>query len=336
LGSKIPLSARFSTKATILTKDERIAGIDFEKTVVPRAVRSKFQEPLVVAYSAGRRMGHTNAEELELYSSVDAIFDSDVELYDAEDILSRLDYSVLKGVANAGRLLKKLKSALARILPDLRDPDDIEIRAPRLKSGSTRAGVFVKTPYGVVPFSELSLGYQTVSAWTVDLAWRLFQQYPASSDPLSESAIVLIDEIDLHLHPKWQREIRVTLSAHFPNVQFIATAHSPLMAQTYLDANLAVVRRDADHVVIVNDPVVVKGWRLDQIMTSELFGMETARAPEVEAKQRRRLQLLHKARRTRDEERELRQLDSFFAGLPIENTTNETDALRAVKAALMP
>ena len=193
------------------------------------------------------------------------MFDSSTELVDAEEILQQLDYSQYKNVRRAKSRLKRLKAALATILPDIGSPKNIEIH-PRTIGLKGKKGVYARTPSGFVPFSNLSLGYQTVSAWTIDIALRLFQEYPDSAKPLSEPAIVLIDEIDLHLHPKWQRKIRKDLSEYFPNVQFIATAHSPLMAQTYLDANLAVIRLEhrpehsSEHrqAVIINDPLVVK------------------------------------------------------------------------------
>ena len=111
-------------------------------------------------------------------------------------------------------------------------------------------------------------------AWAADIGWRLFAHYPKSARPLNEAAIVLIDEIDLHLHPSWQRARQYLLTQQFPNVQFVATAHSPLIAQAFLDANLAVVVREADHSIIENEPVAIANWRVDQIVTSELFGLE--------------------------------------------------------------
>jgi predicted ATP-binding protein involved in virulence len=68
-------------------------------------------------------------------------------------------------------------------------------------------------------------------AWTVDLASRLFASYPESQNPLAEPAVVLVDEVDLHLHPKWQRELRSHLTERFPGTQFVVTAHSPLVVQ---------------------------------------------------------------------------------------------------------
>ena len=167
---------------------------------------------------------------------------------------------------------------LVEVLPDVDRAQDIEILGPRISDSSDiETGVRVTTPYGNVPLSQLSLGYQTMFAWTVDIAWRLLARYPNSPNALEEPAIVIVDEIDLHLHPRWQREIRDHLTGHFPSVQFIATAHSPLMAQDSLGANLAVLRKLEDHALILNDPTVIKEWRLDQVITSDLFNLASAR-----------------------------------------------------------
>ena len=75
---------------------------------------------------------------------------------------------------------------------------------------------------------QLSDGERGVLALVLDLARRLSQANPSLDDPLSEGhAVVLIDEIDLHLHPKWQRQIVHNLTKTFPRCQFIATTHSP-------------------------------------------------------------------------------------------------------------
>jgi energy-coupling factor transporter ATP-binding protein EcfA2 len=87
-------------------------------------------------------------------------------------------------------------------------------------------------------------------AWMIDLAARMFEAYPDSKNPLAEPAVVLVDEIDLHLHPKWQRELLAHLTERFPQTQFIAAAHSPLVVQAAPDANVVVLRRQGDHVVI--------------------------------------------------------------------------------------
>jgi predicted ATP-binding protein involved in virulence len=74
---------------------------------------------------------------------------------------------------------------------------------------------------------QLSDGEKCMIALCGDLARRLALAYPLSKDPLSGSGVVLIDEIELHMHPQWQRKIVPYLLNTFPNIQFIITTHSP-------------------------------------------------------------------------------------------------------------
>lgn len=76
---------------------------------------------------------------------------------------------------------------------------------------------------------QLSDGERGILAIVLDLARRFSQANPNLEDPLQAEAVVLIDELDLHLHPKWQRTIVQKLTTTFPNCQFIATTHSPLI-----------------------------------------------------------------------------------------------------------
>ena len=79
-----------------------------------------------------------------------------------------------------------------------------------------------------IPVRQLSDGERGILALVLDLTRRLAQANPNLTDPVSQAeAVVLIDEIDLHLHPKWQRQIVHKLTETFPGCQFIATTHSP-------------------------------------------------------------------------------------------------------------
>ena len=98
---------------------------------------------------------------------------------------------------------------------------------------------------------QLSDGERGVLALVLDLARRLSQANPSLDNPLSEGhAVVLIDEIDLHLHPKWQRQIVHNLTTTFPKCQFIATTHSPQVVasvepdQVHLLAPGGIIRPD--------------------------------------------------------------------------------------------
>jgi len=182
------------------------------------------------------------------------------------------------------------------------------------------------TPYGWVGLEDLSVGYQTLITWVADLAYRLFARYPVSPNPLSEPAVVLVDEIDLHLHPQWQRSLISYLTERFPNTQFIATAHSPLIVQAATDANIVLLRREGDHVVIDNDVEAIRGWRIDQVLTSDLFGLETARPPEFDELITERNRILGKSRLTAADKRKLQSLEEQIGTLPTGESPEDIEA----------
>jgi predicted ATP-binding protein involved in virulence len=172
----------------------------------------------------------------------------------------------------------------------------------------------------------MSLGYQTLVAWLVDFASRLFERYPESQNPLAEPAVVLVDEIDLHLHPEWQRKLVGFLSKTFPQTQFIVTAHSPLVVQAAGDANVVLLQREGNQVVVKNDVESVKNWRVDQILTSELFGLETARSLETEQLLKKRTALLSKKQLSAADRNKLESLHKQMGVLPVGETPEEIRA----------
>ena len=291
-----------------------------------------FVEPLVLAYGAGRHMGIRNFERAAETGPVESLFNVGTELVDAEEMLWRFEYHKLKERKNAEIRLQKLKSLLVEILPDLNDLDDIEIRGPVLPGlNEKESGVWFRTPSGTVQLDQLSLGYQTVMAWIVDIAWRMINHYPDCVNPQREPAVVIVDEIDLHLHPKWQREIRNHLTGHFPRVQFITTAHSPLMAQDALDTNLVVVTNCSGQSVIESNPAIVKTWRLDQVLTSDLFGVQSSRPVHIERSMERRARLVQQDKLTKSEQNELRELDALIESLHTAELATDQAAMNLIR-----
>jgi hypothetical protein len=183
-----------------------------------------------------------------------------------------------------------------------------------------------ETPTGWVGINELGLGYRTMLAWIVDFAAGLFDRYPESKNPLAEPAVLLLDEIDLHLHPRWQRTIIDYLTERFPNTQFIVTAHSPLLVQAAAGANLVLLKRRGDNVIIDNDPVSVKNWRIDQILTSDLFGLESPRSKETQKLLDERTRLLSKRTLSPKDEEKLGELDDMLGPMPFGETEEERQA----------
>ena len=131
----------------------------------------------------------------------------------------RVQEALAKEQSTATRHLRVLRSAVSRFLPTYKNLRPAEENTAHLliDQGGTALDV-----------GQLSDGERGVLALVLDLARRLSQANPLLDDPLSEGhAVVLIDEIDLHLHPKWQRQIVHKLAEAFPRCQFIVTTHSP-------------------------------------------------------------------------------------------------------------
>ena len=119
----------------------------------------------------------------------------------------------------AGRALAAFEDAVARFLPGY---------ANLRVGGEDRQMLLIDRGSRTLRVRQLSDGERGVLALVLDLTRRLVQANPAMADPAAEAeAVVLIDEIDLHLHPKWQRQIVRHLTTAFPRCQFIATTHSP-------------------------------------------------------------------------------------------------------------
>ena len=282
-------------------------------------------------YGAGRWTGSTMLSQSLRNIGSESLFTDGVTLLNAEEWFLQADYIASKLSSQQKAVIEdrdKIKNLLIEILPDVSD-----IRIVVSESGSIGIGLEFRTHYGWVTFAGLSLGYRTFITWIVDLASQLLNRYPNSKNPLAEPAIVLVDEIDLHLHPKWQRQITSYLTERFPNTQFIVTAHSPLIVQSAVGANIAVLRREGDHVVIDNNPTSVQGWRIDQILTSDLFRLSSARPAAVDEWVEERDRILAKKRITKPDKEKLRQLEAKIGEIPAGETPRDMEAMRILRQA---
>lgn len=93
----------------------------------------------------------------------------------------------------------------------------------------------------VLPISCLSAGYQSVLWMVMDIAYRLATLNPGKMNLNESKGVVLIDEVDMHLHPKWQWNVIKTLEKTFPNIQFIIATHSPIIISSCKRGNLILI-----------------------------------------------------------------------------------------------
>ena len=327
------LTNRISIDAVLVCDEDGglqdvVLGSSHKKKELPDA----FFDPLIVAYGANRFLGKQNYEEFYASDSSDhQRLSEDSEICDVEELLMALDYAAkANSDGPEATVLASLKGAISKILP--KEPVvEIVIHPPDVLGTGRLGGVYADTFSGLVPMSSLSLGYRSTAGWVIDFAARLYKQYPESEDPFFEPAIVLIDEIDLHLHPLWQLVIMRELSELFPATQFIATSHSPLIVQVAGDANLILLEKDEDEVKIENDPKVSRNLRVDQILTSLLFNVPGSRSPEIQGLFAERAELLNKSDRTTEEENRLLEIRREINSLPVADDPGDRDAMDLIR-----
>ena len=127
------------------------------------------------------------------------------------------------------------------------------------------------TPDGAFPLDVLSQGTQSLIQWIYRLMIGLADYYDYPQDIEKRSGILIIDEIDAHLHPSWQRRIIPTLTQHLPKLQIFCSTHSPLMLAGLKSGQVQLLDRDVDRKVTVsrNEQDIV-GWSSDEILRSFL------------------------------------------------------------------
>ena len=127
--------------------------------------------------------------------------------------------------------------------------------------------------------NQLSDGEKCLMAMVGDLARRMVIANPASKKPLSGKGIVLIDEIDLHLHPKWQRTVVPRLVETFPNCQFLVSTHSPHVVTHVQPENLHLLEM-GEGGLVARRAGESYGKTVERVL-EDLMGLETTRPDEV-------------------------------------------------------
>lgn len=160
---------------------------------------------------------------------------------------------------------------------------------------------------------QFSDGYKIIIAMVADIASRMAEGNPSAENPLQCSGIILIDEIDLHLHPTWQRSILRKLHEVFPNVQFIVTTHSPIILSGAADIAQIVTLNGEN---IIQHSSNYSDYDISQILLSDLFGLKSVQSPIFDQDLEEQKKLLERYQNLSDNElKKLKLLDNKLSSL---------------------
>lgn len=155
--------------------------------------------------------------------------------------------------------LSAVREAILKIMDN--DFSDIKI-----KIDDEDAQMVAVKHYTELIIAQLSEGEMCVLAMTGDLARKLAIANPSRENPLEGEGVVLIDEVDLHLHPSWQGRMMPLLFRTFPNIQFIVTTHSPkVLSEIKDEANIFEIYQDGN-AINVRKQNPMNGWDINHIM----------------------------------------------------------------------
>ena len=162
-----------------------------------------------------------------------------------------------------------------------------------------------------IPFQLLSDGYRAFIGWVGDLLYHLCFGSPPGAKLAASSGIVMVDEIDLHLHPLWQMKVIGTVARALPRMQFVFTSHSPLVAGSLEWMNIVTLKvKGTNRTEVRRFREGVHGLDVDQILLTKFFGLKSTMAPV----KRRRLEALTDRIRSGDKKAPLELIKELSSG----------------------
>ena len=296
------------TRADVIVRNKKsLAWLD-------DSLNRKNNDFFVLGFGASRRLNTVNSRRTKTSGftnkraqRVATLFDSDAATTSIDSWAMDLDY--LKNRAG----LETVREVLSNLLPE------IKFHSIDKQSGQ----LLFKTPDGIVPLNNLSDGYLAMAAWMGDLLFQVLETFDdLKEQPLTAKGLLLIDEVDLHLHPKRQRELFSFLKEWLPNFQFVVTTHSPLTAQQADKGELHCLVREAENICIYPFSGTPKTLLLHQLAMSPAFGLDTNESKEVEDMKNRYRYLRDKTDLSSKERNELEELTTTITNLPISGSSN--------------
>ena len=247
-----------------------------------------WEEIFVCGYGVQRSaVGDKSYSEYSIKNAVMSLFDYEHHLQNVELIFRRM----------GNKMQNEIEKKILQIL--MMDPNKCSIIC-------SNNGLEIKNYTGEIQnFNSLCDGHRTAVQWLFDfIAWSMH------ANKNDFGGILIIDELEQHIHPSWQRHIVQLLNDYFPKTQIIASTHTPLIASSGVDINnysLIKLYENNNHEYVtqvtgrVLDKKKLKGKRADQILSSEAFDLYTTRSPGSEKKIDRYSELMGKKRNEKEE-----------------------------------
>jgi predicted ATP-binding protein involved in virulence len=249
---------------TISQKSDEIGLVNLVNKIIP-SYSLDFSIPLVLCYPVNRAVLDVSLDlsDISSFTQLKAFDDSLSGAHAGFDEFFRW-FRSLEDLENEERRdfpgyrdhrLEAVRKALPKFLPDFANL--------RVRRAPLRMTVFKQEEELII--DQLSDGEKCLLAMVSDLARRLAIANPQLSDPLQGAGIILIDEIELHLHPQWQRGILPKMISTFPNCQFIVSTHSPQIVSDVKSDAIYVLQKTPQGLV-AHHPVGSYGRDSNQIL----------------------------------------------------------------------
>jgi len=216
----------------------------------------KLKKYMILAYGVSRDLGSIGTNKNTKYEDIASLFGNNSFF---NSIKQSKNYSFVKSY------FEKIKIIINNIFADA----DINF----ILSTFDEENFYFKTPTSPInhiKLESMSSGFKSVFIWIFDMICRAWNYGIDINDTSNYKGIIMIDEIDKHLHTSWQRKILPTLQKTFPNVQFIFTTHSPFVIQSLDNSNVNVLK-------ISNNEVIVEKLKFD----GKLYGYDLEKIVEL-------------------------------------------------------
>ena len=210
-----------------------------------------------------RRRAHEEVARREALFPTDALLVSDEAIIEK---MVELDYRAYR------RDQPSIRGLIDKVLDVASDiTEGFPLHFMRIEEDDEGLFPQINTPDGDVPLNVLSQGTQSLIQWIGHFVLGYAQYYDYPDELETMPGILIIDEIDAHLHPSWQRQIIPTLVRNFPKLQIFCSTHSPLMLAGLKEGQVQLLRRDEKgQVAASRNETDIIGWSADEILRNFL------------------------------------------------------------------